>query len=587
MSISFLTALVGVQAAAVGTVVLVVRLVRRPRLDLVAWAIATAGLTIALAAQVVGFRSGFTQITFRAVELGAQLVAPLALAWGITEVAARSLPARFIARLGLSALTVVALVVLGTDPLSSQPFTRSWPAASVYFQVIPNSLLKLLAAAAVLTALAGAIATGVRIRRERGWRNAFAAVSVAGVAILVTEGLAVHLPASTGYPALCVLAAVLTVVASVLASRFQPAALRDSGDDPGWGLAAADAVRYGADDSLGLYRDSGRGGYPAPADGYADSGGYQRYGGAGYGGPDADYDGPVTGAFERPLAGAFDGPDKGFDGPDTGSFDGPVTGMFDPLYQENGFGGPAVEGESAGVWQRDVYPDEDTGPNVALQAAMGADAAGLASAQDIKRLYGQIAIYTLLEHGAEEFDRLAEQVVEQVRANESDTLLYVLHGVPSAPLQRILYEVYRDRMAYDDHARQSYIREFERGRLPLVLATNVIELGVRHAKVSSLGSSAGSASGRLPSPGAPLPGPVPGPVSSGRRPPGPTPSGPLPPAPRSSGSRSAGPGSPGSGAPGSRSSGPSPSEPRSDGLPYGTTPGSRPRGGRPPGERAP
>src|ERR1039457_4612194 len=238
MSISFLAARVGVQAAAVGTVVLVVRLVRRPRLDLVAWAIATAGLTIAPAAQVVGFRSGFTQITFRAVQLGAQLVAPLALAWGITEVAARSLPARFIARLGLSALTVVALVVLGTDPLSSQPFTRSWPAASAYFQVIPNSLLKLLAAAAVLTALAGAIATGVRIRRERGWRNGFAAVSVAGGAILVTEGLAVHLPASTGYPALCVLAAGLTVVASVLASRFQPAALRDSGDDPGWAAAA-------------------------------------------------------------------------------------------------------------------------------------------------------------------------------------------------------------------------------------------------------------------------------------------------------------------------------------------------------------
>ena len=74
--------------------------------------------------------SGFTQTTFRAVQLGAQMIAPLALAWGITEVAARSMPVRFVARLGLSALTVVALVILGTDPLSSQPFTRTWPKPS-------------------------------------------------------------------------------------------------------------------------------------------------------------------------------------------------------------------------------------------------------------------------------------------------------------------------------------------------------------------------------------------------------------------------------------------------------------------------
>jgi quinol monooxygenase YgiN len=598
MSISFLTALGGVQAAAVGVVVLVVRLIRRPRLDLLAWVIATAGLTIALAAQVVGFRSGFTQTTFRAVQLGAQMIAPLALAWGITEVAARSMPVRFVARLGLSALTVVALVILGTDPLSSQPFTRTWPAASVHFQVIPNALLKLLAVVAVLIAVAGAIAAGVRIRGDRGWRNAFVAVGMAGVAVLVTEGLGVHLPANTGYPVLCVLAAALAVVASVLASRFQSAALRGSGDDTGWGPAAAGAGQYGGDDSLGLYSGSGQGGYPAPAEGYADGGGYQRYGGAGYGGPDADYDGPVTGAFERPLAGAFDGPGAGgFDGSDSGSFDGPVTGMFDPLYQENGFGGQGAAaqgpGESAGVWHRDIYPDEDTGPDVALQAAMDAGAAGLANApdilanaQDIKRLYGQIAIYTLLEHGAEEFDRLAEQVVEQVRANEPDTLLYVLHGVPSAPLQRILYEVYRDRVAYDNHACQSYIREFELGRLPLVLATNVIELGVRQAKVSSLGPSAGSPPGRQVLSGTPLP-----PESSGRRSSGSVSSGPPPPGPRTSGPRSSGP-PPGSRPSGPRSSGPRPagptsSGPRSDGLPYGTAPGGRGRGGRPPGEQAP
>ncbi len=304
MSISFLAALAGALAAAAGTVVLVVRLVR-PRLlrfDLIAWAVATAGLTVALAAQVLGYRKGFAPTTFRAVQVGAQLVAPLALAWGIVEVTARSLPARFAARLGLSALGVVALVVLGTDPLSSQPFSRSWPSASVYFQVIPNGLLKFLAVVTVLVAVAGAIAAGVRIRHDRGWRDAFAAVGVAGVAALVTEGLGVHLPVNTAYPVLCLLAAGLAVLASVLAGRFQPAALRaasgsgDAGWDPAARAGAAGGGRYGADDSLGLYADGG--GYPAPDNGYGDSGDYRTYGDLAYGGPDADYDGPVTGAFE-------------------------------------------------------------------------------------------------------------------------------------------------------------------------------------------------------------------------------------------------------------------------------------------------
>ena len=96
---------------------------------------------------------------------------------------------------------------------------------------------------------------------------------------------------------------------------------------------------------------------------------------------------------------------------------------------------------------------------------------------DTDRLYGRIAIYTLLDAGAEEFDRLAEQVVDQVRTGEPGTLAYVVHGVPSAPLQRILYQLYADRAAYDWHQERPYVADFEARRRPLVLATNVIELG--------------------------------------------------------------------------------------------------------------
>ena len=55
--------------------------------------------------------------------------------------------------------------------------------------------------------------------------------------------------------------------------------------------------------------------------------------------------------------------------------------------------------------------------------------------------------------------------------------MFIVHAVPSAPMQRILYEVYRDRPAYQWHAAQPHVQQFEVDKRPYVLATNVIELG--------------------------------------------------------------------------------------------------------------
>ncbi len=109
-----------------------------------------------------------------------------------------------------------------------------------------------------------------------------------------------------------------------------------------------------------------------------------------------------------------------------------------------------------------------------------------------------------------DFDRLAEQTAEEVRTREPDTLVYVIHLVPNAPMQRIFYEIYRDRAAFDSHENQPYMKRFVADRRACVLATNVIELRLKYAKVAP-----------LPSPQPPSPQP-PGP-----QPPGP----PAPPAP--------------------------------------------------------
>lgn len=95
--------------------------------------------------------------------------------------------------------------------------------------------------------------------------------------------------------------------------------------------------------------------------------------------------------------------------------------------------------------------------------------------------YGLIAIFTLVDgaHGA--FDRLTERTVREVRENEPGTLQYSCHTVANMPQQRIFYELYRDRQAYDEHQQQPHVRRFSSEHRPYVLATNVIELKLNAA----------------------------------------------------------------------------------------------------------
>jgi quinol monooxygenase YgiN len=512
MSISFAAALAGTVLAAVGTGLAIRLCVRKPGTDMVAWVIALAGLTVALAAQAAGYRRGFVPTTFRATQLGAALIAPLALAWGMAELAAKGLVARFAARLILAGLFVVAGVILATDVLSARAFGQTWPAARDHYEFLPLGLLALVAAAVVVTVIAALATTGLRSRGDPAWRGPLAAVALASVAALATQGLQARLPVNAAYPALTALAAVVAWLAAGRAAGVSAGRLRDGdtapagpGGDPGYGGADPlgpypQGYRHFEDSAAfaayvnGEYRGSGDSQAPAygnPRPGYG-GGQYEDTGGfpaAGY--PGTSY--PGTGSFETGAPGEFHpGPVE----PVTGAFDplfrpaGPAAPQRDPAGSKRAAGNGATPGLTPGG---DIefatgmqLPVVGGGPGAAVgAAAMGAGPAG-AFTVDTDRLYGRIAIYTLLDAGADEFDRLAEQVVGEVRAGEPDTLAYVVHGVPSAPLQRILYQLYADRAAYDRHQEQPYVAEFEIRRRPLVLATNVIELGVRQAKVAAV-----------------------------------------------------------------------------------------------------
>src|ERR1700761_1379548 len=206
MSTSVLVAIAGALVAAVGTGRLTGQCVRRPRTSLVACTVGMLAITVALLAQGLGFAVGFGPCTFRIIQLSAQLAAPLVLAWGLVEVVARAAAVRFGARLVAAAVTVVAGVMLATDPLSVTAFGKAWPPASVYYQILPHYVLILVALLTGVGALAVLAICATRGRREPADGSLVIGVAAVTVTVLLLIALRFSLP-GPAYPALGLVAA--------------------------------------------------------------------------------------------------------------------------------------------------------------------------------------------------------------------------------------------------------------------------------------------------------------------------------------------------------------------------------------------
>src|ERR1700727_1520143 len=225
MSASVVAAFACAVLAAISTGVLVGRCIRAPRTDLIAWACAAAALAISLGAQALGSESGYGAGTFRTVQITAQLIAPLWLAWGLVELTGKGVAVRFGAKLVTAALTFVSVVVLVTDPLTATAFGKSWPAAAAHYQIIPKALLSVVAGVTVLTVVIALVVAVGRVGKDPAWRRAMIAVVAVAVAALAILGLRLTPPASEDYAALCAVCAVLTWFAGVRASKIDLAVL--------------------------------------------------------------------------------------------------------------------------------------------------------------------------------------------------------------------------------------------------------------------------------------------------------------------------------------------------------------------------
>ncbi|MEU0457225.1 antibiotic biosynthesis monooxygenase [Streptomyces sp. NPDC006129] len=90
--------------------------------------------------------------------------------------------------------------------------------------------------------------------------------------------------------------------------------------------------------------------------------------------------------------------------------------------------------------------------------------------------YGLFVRFTLRDGAGEAFDALVEQTTAGIRAHEPGTLIYSCHEVEDAPNERIFYELYADRAAFEEHERQPHTRHFLTERSKYVEKTEVDRL---------------------------------------------------------------------------------------------------------------
>lgn len=85
-------------------------------------------------------------------------------------------------------------------------------------------------------------------------------------------------------------------------------------------------------------------------------------------------------------------------------------------------------------------------------------------------------------HGAA-FDRLVAETGEGIRDREPGTIVYACHEVEGAADQRMFYELYQDRAAFDAHEAQPHVVRFLDERNKHVAAVDVDFLSMTGGKV--------------------------------------------------------------------------------------------------------
>ena len=86
------------------------------------------------------------------------------------------------------------------------------------------------------------------------------------------------------------------------------------------------------------------------------------------------------------------------------------------------------------------------------------------------------------EASAEAYDRLVAETIEAIKTEEPGTLVYASHVVEGHPLQRIFYELYRDKAAFEAHEAAAHTRRYLDERDQYLASTEVDWLTLQAGK---------------------------------------------------------------------------------------------------------
>ena len=86
------------------------------------------------------------------------------------------------------------------------------------------------------------------------------------------------------------------------------------------------------------------------------------------------------------------------------------------------------------------------------------------------------------EASAQAYDQLVAETIEAIKTGEPGTLVYASHLVEGQPLQRIFYELYRDRAAFEAHEAAPHTRRYLDQRGQYLASTEVDRLTLQAGK---------------------------------------------------------------------------------------------------------
>ncbi len=107
------------------------------------------------------------------------------------------------------------------------------------------------------------------------------------------------------------------------------------------------------------------------------------------------------------------------------------------------------------------------------------------------RPFALVVRFTVHPGAEAEFDALVAETVAGIRDHEPGTIIYACHTVQGQPRQRIFYELYQDRGAFEAHEQSAHTRRFLAKRDALLEATEVDFLALTDGKTPTTARVAG------------------------------------------------------------------------------------------------